>query len=212
MFNTTILDVAIGMIFIYLLLSLMCTAANEIIELRLKKRAIDLERGIRELLDPESASKPPFHGRGISRFFQVVAATVSRYPPNPGAADIVRDLYNHPLVNGLFAGRYENSGIANRRSVIARTTLPSYVPARNFALALMDLILPGVNTTGAQSGAAGATAPSPSPPGAGQVVVNVAGSNAPAFVPPQPPGPIPALNILRYALITKPAVPTQIMQ
>ena len=50
MFNSTILDVAIGMIFIYLLLSLMCSAANEMIELMLKKRAIDLERGIRELL------------------------------------------------------------------------------------------------------------------------------------------------------------------
>ena len=50
MFNSNIIDVAIGMIFIYLLLSLMCSAANEIIELMLKKRAIDLERGIRELL------------------------------------------------------------------------------------------------------------------------------------------------------------------
>ncbi len=43
MFNSTILDVAIGMIFVYLLLSLMCSAASEIIELMLKKRAIDLE-------------------------------------------------------------------------------------------------------------------------------------------------------------------------
>ena len=42
MFNSNILDVAIGMIFIYLLRSLMCSAANEIIELMLKKRAIDL--------------------------------------------------------------------------------------------------------------------------------------------------------------------------
>ena len=46
MFNSNIIDVAIGMIFIYLLLSIMCSAANEIIELMLKKRAIDLERGI----------------------------------------------------------------------------------------------------------------------------------------------------------------------
>jgi len=38
MFNSTIVDVAIGMIFIYLLLSLMCTAASEIIELMLKKK------------------------------------------------------------------------------------------------------------------------------------------------------------------------------
>ena len=29
MFNTSILDVAIGMVFIYLLLSLLCTATND---------------------------------------------------------------------------------------------------------------------------------------------------------------------------------------
>ena len=42
MFNSQILDVAIGIIFVYLLLSLICSAANEIIEIALKKRAIDL--------------------------------------------------------------------------------------------------------------------------------------------------------------------------
>ena len=56
MFNTTVLDVAIGMVFIYLLLSLLCSATNELIEHILKKRATDLERGIRELLEPGSKS------------------------------------------------------------------------------------------------------------------------------------------------------------
>src|SRR6266446_9206904 len=109
MFNSQILDVAIGLIFVYLLLSLICSAANEIIEIALKKRAIDLERGIRELLVPGSDSGNP---------------------------DIVRDLYNHPLINGLFAGRYENSRIASRVRWVARTALPSYIPARNFSLSL----------------------------------------------------------------------------
>src|SRR5438034_355636 len=55
MFNTQILDVAIGLIFVYLLLSLICSAANEVIELWLKNRAADLERGLRELLnDPQA--------------------------------------------------------------------------------------------------------------------------------------------------------------
>ena len=67
MFNSGILDVAIGLIFIYLLLSLIASAANEMIERWLKNRATDLERGIRELLeDPEQASS------------------------------IVTDVYNHP--------------------------------------------------------------------------------------------------------------------
>src|ERR1044071_8281255 len=108
MFNTTILDVAMGMVFIYLLLSLLCSAANEMIELVLKKRATDLERGIRELLEPGSAS---------------------------GAEGIVKNLYSHPLINGLFEGTYENSGIQSALRYLKGTKLPSYIPSRNFALA-----------------------------------------------------------------------------
>lgn len=149
MFNSTILDVAIGMIFIYLLLSIMCSAANEMIELILKKRAIDLERGIRELLAPGSDS---------------------------GKNDIVQRLYNHALINNLFGKTYQESRIDSpvRRSLF-RTKLPSYIPARNFALALMDLVaLPPDATEGAvtkkekdeaeASAAAGAT---PAAPAAG---------------------------------------------
>ena len=38
MFGSEMLDVAIGMIFIYLLVSLICSAANELIERQLKNR------------------------------------------------------------------------------------------------------------------------------------------------------------------------------
>src|SRR5258706_15706995 len=74
MFNSQILDVAIGMIFIYLLLSLMCSAANEVIESLLKKRAKHLEQGLRELLQnqdlvakvsPPPPPNPLFGGRYI---------------------------------------------------------------------------------------------------------------------------------------------------
>ena len=77
MFNSDILDVAIGMIFVYLLLSLICSAANELIELWLKNRAADLERGLRELLKDKDGS------------------------------GLVNDLYSHQLVNGLFEGDYK---------------------------------------------------------------------------------------------------------
>ncbi len=119
MFSTAILDVAVGMIFIYLLLSLLCSATNELIELLLKKRATDLERGIRELLEPETDS---------------------------GTAGLVKELYDHPLVNGLFEGTYEKSGIASGVRYLKGTKLPSYIPSRNFALALMDLVAPATGT------------------------------------------------------------------
>src|ERR1041384_636043 len=110
MFGSSIIDIAIGMVFVYLLLSLICSAANEIIERYSRKRASDLENGIKEmLLNPD------------------------------GTGDLVERLYKHPLVYSLYAKPYTPGA----------KTLPSYIPARNFALALMDLV--------AKGGAQGAT-------------------------------------------------------
>jgi hypothetical protein len=49
MFGSDILDLAIGVVFLFLLLSLICTAINELIEGFVKRRARDLERGLKEL-------------------------------------------------------------------------------------------------------------------------------------------------------------------
>ena len=92
------LDVAIGIAFVYLLVSLLCSAIVEGAEAILKRRAKDLEMGIGELLrDPK----------------------------------LVAQLYNHPLINGLYKGSY-TPGMSN---------LPSYIPSRSFALAIMDLLI-----------------------------------------------------------------------
>lgn len=59
MLGSAIIDVAIGLIFVYLLLSLLCSAVSEIIEAFLKKRAKNLARGIKVLLleDPSLVEK-----------------------------------------------------------------------------------------------------------------------------------------------------------
>lgn len=123
MFGSSILDVALGLVFLYLLLSLLCTALNEMIEGGLNKRAKNLEQGLIALF-----SVP--HPAG--------GAT-------PSGVALVKLLYEHPLINGLFAGEYKPG---SRR-------LPSYIPARNFALAVMDLVLPAKGD--APSGTAGTT-------------------------------------------------------
>lgn len=110
---SVVLDVAIGLALVYLLLSLVCSALSEMIELCRKRRAGELEAGIRELLGDEKA----------------------------------KEFYEHPLVFGLFQGNYVAGQWRN---------LPSYIPARTFALALMDLLQKGDSTT--PSGAAFATA------------------------------------------------------
>jgi hypothetical protein len=113
MFGSSIIEVAIGMIFIYLLMSLVCSAANEIIEAKLKNRATDLESGIRELFNQEKGG------------------------------DMVTKLYNHPLVHGLFPGRYEPAAgkPIGRLDYLKTTNLPAYIPARNFASAVIDIVL-----------------------------------------------------------------------
>jgi hypothetical protein len=50
MFNSSVLDVAIGLIFVYLLLGLMCTTVNEWFAQLFKTRAATLKEGIRRLL------------------------------------------------------------------------------------------------------------------------------------------------------------------
>jgi hypothetical protein len=53
LFGSTLLEVAIGVVFVYLLVSVLCSALNELIEAWLKYRARYLEQGIRKLLsDP----------------------------------------------------------------------------------------------------------------------------------------------------------------
>jgi hypothetical protein len=51
MFNSSVLDVAIGLIFVYLLLGLMCTTVNEWLAQLFKTRGATLKEGIRQLLN-----------------------------------------------------------------------------------------------------------------------------------------------------------------
>jgi hypothetical protein len=80
MFGSDILDVALGMVFVYLLLSLICSAVKELIEQMMKHRARDLENSLRELL------------------------------ADPDGTGLVQKLYNHGMIFGLFKGSYRPAG------------------------------------------------------------------------------------------------------
>lgn len=117
MLGLTMLDVAIGIVFVYVLLSTVCSAIREIIEARLKTRAAYLEQGIRELLHDRD-------GTGLARSF-----------------------FNHPLIFSLYSGSYAGAGRSKdtgRPGLFARGgALPSYIPARSFALTLLDIAAKG---------------------------------------------------------------------
>jgi hypothetical protein len=98
MFDSSVVDVAIGLVFVFLLLSVITSSAKEGLEAIFKRRAKDLERGIKELVGSDGQA-------------------------------FVASLYNHGLINSLFVGKYGDP----------KAKLPTYIPSKNFALALMDV-------------------------------------------------------------------------
>ena len=75
MFNSGILDIAIGIVFIYLLVSLIVTAANELIAAVFKMRGRVLWQGLCNLL-----------------------------PSDESKENIAEQVYGHPLIEGLSHG------------------------------------------------------------------------------------------------------------
>ncbi|HEY3026644.1 MAG TPA: hypothetical protein VGJ55_10885 [Pyrinomonadaceae bacterium] len=78
LFNSAILDVVIGLIFVYLLLAMLCTATNEWIATLSKSRAKMLKKGIAELL----GNQPMGDDKGGSDAF-------------------VAEFYRHPLMTSM---------------------------------------------------------------------------------------------------------------
>ena len=101
MFGSSTLEVAIGLIFVYLLTSLVCTTIIEAIASCVNQRGQTLFAGIRNLLND-----PKFIG-------------------------LAQQIYTHGLITGTMEGGTDPAK-ANR--------LPSYIAARNFALALLDIL------------------------------------------------------------------------
>ena len=110
------LEVLVGIIFFFLLVSILCSAIREGIEAWRKSRAAYLERGIRELLhDPD--------GDGLAK-----------------------SVYEHPLIYSLYFAAYAPGRRRGRPGLTeSGGALPSYIPAGNFANALMDIAARGAD-------------------------------------------------------------------
>jgi hypothetical protein len=105
MFGSSILEVAIGLVLVYLLLSALCTVITELVAQALAMRSRTLESGIRNLLSDQADS------------------------------GLAKDLYDHPLIADL---ALKGRGL----TLMGRSGKPSYIPSRDFALALLDIIAP----------------------------------------------------------------------
>ncbi|SFD98938.1 hypothetical protein SAMN05518672_10457 [Chitinophaga sp. CF118] len=124
MFGSVIFEVAIGIIFLYILVSLICTSIREGIETILKTRAAYLERGVRELLHDREAK------------------------------NIARSFFEHPMISSLYSSDYTPGKNTKKPKIFdSGKDLPSYIPAKNFALALMDIAARGAKNNEATSDA-----------------------------------------------------------
>jgi hypothetical protein len=127
MLSSSFLDVAIGIVFVFLLLSLIASTVNEIVFSFFNMRGRTLLEGIRTLLS------------------------------DPTAEGLVKEIYNHGQVFGLFKGDF-NPGkswkdaiplfrtTTERLGKCTRDNLPSYIPTTNFVMAFLG-VLPGAAKT-----------------------------------------------------------------
>lgn len=118
MFGSQVLEVALGIVFVFLLVSIMCSAIREGVESLLKTRAAYLENAIVQLLSGSNSPRT--------------------------ASDLASAFYGHPLITSL------SSTSPTRRTRVALPGIlarggdhPSYIPSRNFALALLDIAARG---------------------------------------------------------------------
>jgi hypothetical protein len=124
MLNSTTLEVAIGMALIYLLLSLFCTAINEAIAGILGSRAKNLEKGIQSLFTDGLKS-----AAGTSSDGGVIPAVT-----------LAEAIYGHGLVQSLY--KSTASERPNHWYNKFGSSFPSYIPARTFSSALLDILFP----------------------------------------------------------------------
>src|SRR5215472_1936564 len=109
--SSHVIDVAIGMVYVFLIFSLICTIVNEAIAGLLTMRAKNLELGIKSLFSED------VQGADADKSFTNL-------------------IYSHALVRGLYRGA-ERKAADFKRGLLGRVKLPSYIPAGTFATALI---------------------------------------------------------------------------
>ncbi len=135
LFGSTILEVALGLVFVYLLLSLICSSINELLAAFLKLRARDLERGLTNLLcDRELAAlvlgHPLIKAMGSTRAETAAVQFAAGGDLGGRGSPVARVLRPVQQAWSVISGRKDFAG------------KPSYIPSRTFADALLDALDP----------------------------------------------------------------------
>lgn len=127
-----VLDVAIGVTFLYLLLALLVTTTQELFASVLRWRSANLYNAIESMLTGTFTPAAPGSKAGPN------APEAEKGQP----LDLVTQLYAHPLIRNLVEEPSKLKGVVHTRALswTAKRKLPSYIPSKTFALALLDIL------------------------------------------------------------------------
>ena len=149
MFGSQILEVGIGLIMVFLLVSLILTAVRETIESYSKTRSRDLERAIAELLDDHTGTglrkqlyqHPLVYGlfQGPVRLTDFSKGTTSGAPAAAAKSEAAAE-GAPPADDPTKLARPEAGGTTEAEERTDATRLPSYIPRETFAVALEHLL------------------------------------------------------------------------
>jgi len=111
------LDVAVGLIFVYLLVSLFVTALNEYVSSFLNKRSEYLLQRVQSLLGGDGSEKK-----------------TGEWSPE------MCSVWNHPLISALKSHQTTEDHCTKRGALLKNA--PSYIPGKTFAVALTETLKP----------------------------------------------------------------------
>ncbi|HEX3975576.1 MAG TPA: hypothetical protein VHW96_04890 [Solirubrobacteraceae bacterium] len=140
--GNTAIDVGIGLAFVYLLFSVLCSAVQEAIAGVLDLRAATLEAGLRNLLEDDGHAKA---GGAPTPVGQAPAISAGKPPTQPANGEDWSSgaLTDALLGHGLIRTLYKPSTWPLTRWPFKRERRgPSYIPPQTFALALLNIVAP----------------------------------------------------------------------
>ena len=132
MFNNVVLDVVIGLVFIYLLYSLLATIVQEIISTRLAFRSKVLEKAILRMLEDGKTTTRFRIGDRIKGFVHLFGK-----PNLLKSKQVATWFYAHPLIKYLGEDNYYSK--------------PAYLSSQNFSKVILDLLQGMETATGIHS-------------------------------------------------------------
>jgi hypothetical protein len=153
---SAVLGTVIGLVFIFALVSLFCSAVTESVSNFIEKRARYLITGLRSMLDQETSnsdinadsteqrpmanapSSDTLHEDAKDPVKTAEAITQVKKPDmtvQPG--NLTLGLFGHPLIRSLHTRKF-------RPRANGRVRNPQYIPPKLFAQALVDTLLPDV--------------------------------------------------------------------